>query len=63
MLDTEFVAGVLQGIEGTIEELMRRVDSSDLRASSPDCRMRRPRSGVHSKRPFACAPAVSRPAS
>ena len=31
MLDTEFVAGVLEGIEGTIEELIRRVDSSDLR--------------------------------
>ncbi len=31
MLDTEFVAGVLEGIEGTIEELSRRVDSSDLR--------------------------------
>ena len=30
MLDTEFVAGVLEGIEGTIEELIRRVDPSDL---------------------------------
>ena len=31
MLDTEFVAGVLEGIEGTIEELIRRVDQSDVR--------------------------------
>ena len=31
MLDTEFVAGVLEGIEGTIEELIRRVDPGDLR--------------------------------
>jgi hypothetical protein len=30
MLDTEFVAGVLEGIEGTIEELIRRVNPSDL---------------------------------
>ena len=31
MLNTEFVAAVLEGIEGTLEELIGRVDSSDLR--------------------------------
>ena len=31
MLNTEFVAAVLEGIEGTLEELIGRVDPSDLR--------------------------------
>ena len=31
MLNTEFAAAVLEGIEGTLEELIGRVDSSDLR--------------------------------
>jgi hypothetical protein len=31
MLNTDFVAGVLEGIEGTLEELIGRVDPSDLR--------------------------------
>jgi citrate lyase beta subunit len=32
MLDTGFVAAVLEGIEGTLEELIGRVDAGDLRA-------------------------------
>ena len=31
MLNTEFVAAVLEGIEGTLEELIGRVDPSDVR--------------------------------
>ena len=31
MLDTEFAAAVLEGIEGTLEELIGRVDPSDVR--------------------------------
>ena len=31
MLTTEFAAAVLEGIEGTLDELIGRVDSSDLR--------------------------------
>ena len=31
MLDTGFVAAVLEGIEGTLEELIGRVDAGDLR--------------------------------
>ena len=31
MLDTGFVAAVLEGIESTLEELIGRVDASDLR--------------------------------
>jgi hypothetical protein len=31
MLNTEFVAAVLEGIEGTLEELIGRVDPSGLR--------------------------------
>ena len=31
MLNTEFAAAVLEGIEGTLEELIRRVDPSDVR--------------------------------
>jgi hypothetical protein len=31
MLNTEFAAAVLEGIEGTLEELIGRVDPSDLR--------------------------------
>jgi len=31
MIDADFVAAVLDGIEGTIEELMARVDFGDLR--------------------------------
>jgi hypothetical protein len=32
-LDTGFVAAVLEGIEGTLSELIERVDTSDLQAS------------------------------
>ena len=32
-LDTGFVAAVLEGIEGTLEELIGRVETSELRAS------------------------------
>jgi len=32
-LDTGFVAAVLQGIEGTLGELIERVDTSELQAS------------------------------
>ena len=32
-LDTGFVAAVLEGIEGTLGELIERVDTSELRAS------------------------------
>lgn len=32
-LDTGFVAAVLEGIEGTLSELIERVDTSELRAS------------------------------
>jgi hypothetical protein len=31
MLNTEFAAAVLEGIEGTLEELIGRVDPSDVR--------------------------------
>ncbi len=31
MLNTEFTAAVLEGIEGTLDELIGRVDPSDLR--------------------------------
>ena len=31
MLDTTFVAAVLEGIEGTLDELIGRVERSDLR--------------------------------
>ena len=31
MLNTEFVAAVLEGIEGTLEEMISRVDPNDLR--------------------------------
>ena len=31
MLNTEFVAAVLEGIEGTLEELIGRVDPNDVR--------------------------------
>jgi hypothetical protein len=31
MLDTTFVAAILEGIEGTLEELIGRVDPGDLR--------------------------------
>ncbi|MBY0502729.1 MAG: hypothetical protein K2X03_02385 [Bryobacteraceae bacterium] len=32
-LDSGFVAGVLEGIEGTLDEVIERVDSAELRAS------------------------------
>jgi hypothetical protein len=32
-LDAGFVAGVLEGIEGTLEEVVERVEVSELRAS------------------------------
>jgi hypothetical protein len=32
-LDTGFVAAVLEGIEGTLEEVIERVEISELRAS------------------------------
>ena len=32
-LDTGFVAAVLEGIEGTLRELIERVETSELRAS------------------------------
>ena len=32
-LDTGFVAAVLEGIEGTLGELIERVDTSELQAS------------------------------
>ena len=32
-LDAEFVAGVLEGIEGTLDEVIERLDNSELRAS------------------------------
>jgi hypothetical protein len=33
VLDAEFVAAVLEGIEGTLEEVIERVEISELRAS------------------------------
>ena len=32
-LDTGFVAGVLEGIEGTLDEVIERLDNSELKAS------------------------------
>ena len=32
-LDAGFVAGVLEGIEGTLEEVIERLDNSELKAS------------------------------
>jgi hypothetical protein len=32
-LDSSFVAGVLEGIEGTLDEVIERVDNAELRAS------------------------------
>jgi hypothetical protein len=32
-LDAGFVAGVLEGIEGTLDEVIERVDNSELKAS------------------------------
>lgn len=32
-LDISFVAGVLEGIEGTLDEVIKRVDNAELRAS------------------------------
>jgi len=32
-LDISFVAGVLEGIEGTLDEVITRVDNAELRAS------------------------------
>ena len=32
-LDAGFVAGVLEGIEGTLDEVMERLDNSELKAS------------------------------
>ena len=32
-LDAGFVAGVLEGIEGTLDEVIERLDNSELRAS------------------------------
>jgi hypothetical protein len=32
-LDTEFVAAVLEGIEGTLDEVIERVDNAELKAS------------------------------
>ena len=32
-LEAEFVAAVLEGIEGTLEEVIERVETSELRAS------------------------------
>jgi hypothetical protein len=33
VLDAGFVAAVLEGIEGTLDEVMERVDNSELKAS------------------------------
>src|ERR1041384_3181290 len=49
MLNTVFAAAVLEGIERTLEELIGRVDRSDVRDRRPRSRMRRPRSDGHSK--------------
>ena len=32
-LDAEFVVGVLEGIEGTLDEVIERLDNSELKAS------------------------------
>jgi hypothetical protein len=32
-LDNDFVAAVLEGIEGTLDEVIERVDSAELKAS------------------------------
>ena len=32
-LDVEFVVGVLEGIEGTLDEVIERLDNSELKAS------------------------------
>ena len=32
-LDNEFVAAVLEGIEGTLDEVIERVDNAELKAS------------------------------
>ena len=59
MLNTEFAAAVLEGIEGTLEELIGRVDRSDVRDRRPRSRMRRPRSDAHLKRRSARALTVN----
>ena len=49
MLNTEFAAAVLEGIEGTLEELIGRGDPSDSAIGSPRSKMRRPPLDAHSR--------------
>ena len=55
MLNTEFAAAVLEGIEGTLEELIGRVGPAISETGSPRSKMRRPPSDAHSKRRSARA--------